>query len=45
MCERKILDVRRNYSIEEKKQILSKTGGRCAHCGKKLTLDLSLIHI
>lgn len=39
MCERKILDVRRNYSIEEKKQILSKTGGRCAHCGKKLTLD------
>lgn len=36
--ERKPVDKRRFYTKEEKEYILSKTGGRCAHCGKKLTI-------
>lgn len=36
--ERKPVDKRRFYSKEEKEVILSKTNGRCAHCGKRLTI-------
>ena len=34
---RQAVDNRRFYTKEEKEYILSKTGGRCAHCGKKLS--------
>lgn len=35
---RQPLDKRKIYTTEEKEYILSKTGGKCAHCGKKLTV-------
>lgn len=31
--------LRRKFTKEEKEIMLAKTKGRCAHCGKKLTLD------
>lgn len=36
--KRKPVDKRRLYTTEEKEYILSKTNGKCAHCGKKLTI-------
>ena len=36
--ERKPIDKRRSYTREEKELILGKTNGRCAHCGKKLSI-------
>lgn len=37
---------RKFFSAEEKKKILSKTGGVCAHCGKKLTPEsMTIEHI
>ena len=36
--KREAVDERRVYTKEEKEYILSKTGGRCAHCGKKLSI-------
>lgn len=38
MSKRRPVDKRRIYSKEEKEYILSKTDGRCAHCGKALTI-------
>lgn len=39
MAKRKPVDERRFYSKEEQEYILSKTGGKCAHCGKSLTIQ------
>ena len=36
--KRKAIDKRRKYTKEEMEYILSKTGGKCAHCGKPLTI-------
>ena len=38
MKRREAIDERRIYTREEKEYILSKTGGRCAHCGRKLSI-------
>ena len=34
LAKRRLVDERRLYSKEELEYILSKTGGKCAHCGK-----------
>ena len=37
--KREAIDKRRKYSLKQKEYILSKTGGKCAHCGKPLTIS------
>lgn len=39
MKERQYVEERKTFCREDKEFVLMKSGGRCSHCGKKLTLD------